>query len=360
MFKTITYYKNVFSDTNKFPGESVLCSHPFFYAEIRLNGEVHVCCPSWNPTPIGNVLTDNFENIWNGENAQIVRNSILDGSYSYCNKNICPRILNWKNDLYVNNIIRRNQLVNSVKSTPERILFVVDLSCNLSCPSCRKSKITQIDKNQREQALKIIRGVLSTMFSKPHNEHKFVGMDGSGEIFSSEVYRELFETEEIFTHTYKWPNLRFNFSTNGTLMTEKNQKKYKNLMEKISRIDISIDAGNQRSYDLVRRGGNWDLLWKNIDYFYSTIKDKKETTWIWNVIVQKNNFESIPELIDLANKYTEHKPILRFSRVLNWGAWTNQEYSEQAVHLPDHPLHNRYLEIMNLPKVKKYKSDNNE
>jgi sulfatase maturation enzyme AslB (radical SAM superfamily) len=355
-FGELSYHKKLFRETFAFPGNQFLCWHPFNYAEVRLGGEIHICCPQWNPAPIGNILIDTLENIWSGEKAQIIRNSILDGSYNYCNWETCPKIQNWRNGgLTDNNESNKKQFLDSVKNTPNHVLFVVDYSCNLKCPSCRIEKTTQLTDHQKSQALTVIRNTINSMFPFPHNEHKIIGMDGSGEIFSSEVYRELFETEEIFTDTYEWPNLRFAISTNGTLMTEKIQKKYQHLFKQISKIEISVDAGNKESYEKVRVGGHWDLLWKNLDYFYNTIKENKQTTWQWNIIVQKNNFESIPDLVKLANRYKDYKPKLYFTRVLNWGTWSDEDYEEHAVHLDTHPLHNKYLEIMNLPEVKFYK-----
>jgi wyosine [tRNA(Phe)-imidazoG37] synthetase (radical SAM superfamily) len=355
-FGKLSYHQK-FKPNFDFPSNQVLCWHPFNYIEVRRHGAVNVCCPQWNPAEIGNLQYEELENIWAGYKANIIRDSILNGSYSYCNSETCPKIQNWRNELISNTEEKRNDLINSTNSLPTHVHFVIDHSCNLECPSCRVEKITQLSDGEKEQGLTVARKVIKSMFSEPHNDYKVIGMDGSGEIFSSELYRELFETEEIFTHTYKWPNLRFALSTNGTMMTEKNQKKYENFFKQISRIEISIDAGNQESYEKVRKGGHWDLLWKNLDYFYSNIKDKKETYWQWNIIVQKNNFESIPEFVELANNYSEYKPSLNFSNLLNWGTWTDNDYLENAVHLPSHPLHNKYLEIKNLPIVGNYKSD---
>jgi sulfatase maturation enzyme AslB (radical SAM superfamily) len=191
------------------------------------------------------------------------------------------------------------------------------------------------------------------MFHEPHGEYKIVGMDGSGEIFSSELYRELFETERIFTDTHLWPSLNFSLSTNGTMMTEKIQQKYKNFFDHIGYLEISVDAGNEDSYNKVRVGGHWELLWKNIEYLYNN--RSRDFGWAWNIIVQKNNYESIPELIDLANKFTNLRPKINFATLLNWGTWSEGEYINNAVHMPSHPEHQKYLAIMNSQLVKDYR-----
>ena len=140
------------------------------------------------------------------------------------------------------------------------------------------------------------------------------------------------------------------------MMTEKIQKRYSKFFNQIKKIEISIDAGNQESYQSVRVGGNWNLLWKNLQYFYDNIKHKTddEIIWQWNIIVQKNNFESIPDFINIAHKFSEKLPILNFAKVLNWGTWTDEDYIKYAVHLPINPQHEDYLKIINMPLLKNY------
>lgn len=356
-FGKLSYHKKFLNSS--FPSDRFLCPHPFYYAEVRRHGTVNICCPQWNPAEIGNIFENTIEDIWNGDRAKIIRDSITSGEYTYCNFDTCPKIQAWQTgglwDKTEENLDILQQRVASSR-TPHHVHFVVDHSCNLSCPSCREDKLTQLALDEQKIGLDVIRKTLGSMFPEPHNENKLIGMDGSGEIFSSEIYREIFETEEIFTNTHLWPNLRFALSTNGTLMTEKIQKKYKNFFDHIKLIEISIDAGNKDSYEKVRVGGHWDLLWKNLEYFYSTIKNKPGVEWQWNIILQKHNYESLPELIALANKFGDKKPKLNLAKVLNWGTWSEEDYLKHAVHLPTHEEYSKYMEIMNLPIVKDYRA----
>jgi hypothetical protein len=67
-------------------GQRLFCSKPFESFEItQINGRggVYLCCPSWLDTPIGNLRFQSVEEIWNGERAQDIRRSILDGSFDY-------------------------------------------------------------------------------------------------------------------------------------------------------------------------------------------------------------------------------------------------------------------------------------
>lgn len=354
LFGKLSYHKKLVNNSD-FDGKKHLCQLPFFYAEVRRHGGINLCCPQWNPAEVGNLFDESLESIWNGARANAIRQTILDGSYRYCNWDTCPGIRN--KALPENTPAARDLAIKqSQETTPSALHLVVDHSCNLECPSCRIRKITQLAPAERDQGYRAVIRALDSMFPAPHEQHKTLSMDGSGEVFSSELYRHLFDTHPVFTDSHRWPNLRFRITTNGTMMTEKMQMKYKNMFDHLQDLEVSVDAGNRKSYEQVRVGGHWDLLWKNLRFFHDTTLSNSNTQWSWNVIMQKKNYQSLPELIDLAKTFTHRLPRISITQVLNWGTWSELEYLEQAVHLPQHPEHDRYLEIMDLPEVRNYES----
>ena len=60
-----------------------ICTVPFSYLEIH-GSTVYGCCPSWLSVPYGS--STELEKIWNGEIISKVQQSVLDGSYQYCDK----------------------------------------------------------------------------------------------------------------------------------------------------------------------------------------------------------------------------------------------------------------------------------
>src|SRR5690349_32657 len=73
----------------------LFCSKPFSWFEVTrgataTEGEVYVCCPSWLPKTIGNLLPSSVAEVWNSEAAVDIRKSILDGSFKYCKEEHCP------------------------------------------------------------------------------------------------------------------------------------------------------------------------------------------------------------------------------------------------------------------------------
>ena len=63
------------------------CTRPFEFFETYDDGSIGFCCPSWyNNYEIGNINDNSIEEVWNGEAAQELRRSILDGSFRYCDE----------------------------------------------------------------------------------------------------------------------------------------------------------------------------------------------------------------------------------------------------------------------------------
>ena len=72
------------------------CPLPFtqlYYYDYRSD----ICSPTWNnDVNVGNPQTMTIEQIWNSEMAQKIRRSVLDGTFQYCNEEICWRLLEGK------------------------------------------------------------------------------------------------------------------------------------------------------------------------------------------------------------------------------------------------------------------------
>ena len=352
LFGTLFYHKKL-ANNEDFDGRDWLCKSPFTYAEVRRNGEVHMCCPNWSPVVIGNVLESTLGEIWQGPRARAQRGSILDGSYGWCNRDTCSPIRNRR--LEPRTPERTKQLVDRGSSSfPEVVHFVVDESCNLACPSCRRERLPQLADVERDRGYRVITGVLDHLFAEPHLRYQTLSMDGSGEVFSSELYRKLFESHPVFNRADLWPNLRFRLITNGTMMTPKVQDRHRHIMSRLLQLEVSVDAGDRHSYEQVRLGGRWDLLWENLRHFDDTVlMEHPGTTWRWNNIMQRRNFESLPLLVAKALEFTR-RPMINATGVLNWGTWSEAEYLDHAVHLPRHPLHHRYREIRGSAEVVDY------
>ena len=354
IFGKIPYYnKNQFNPD--LPKINKICKKPFNRVEITTKGDVIVCCFDWLPVSLGNLKNNTLTEIWNGPKAEVLRSTMLDGTYKYCNRETCHQLIISEEK---NSFVSKDNFQRPIQKFPENIILSIDLSCNLACPSCRSVELKNLSKENYLQSLNIAKSLINEISKTPHDEKIMISMDGCGEVFHSAVYRELLENEYFFQNLELWPNVTFQLLTNGVPMTEKLQIKYSKIFQKIEKISISIDAGNEIAYNKVRRGGNWDLLWKNINYLYKSILSNKvspiNSSWTWNLIIQEDNYESIPELISIAKKYTNNLPFIGISPLLNWGTFSDIDYSKKSIWQPSSEKYQDMLNILNLQEVKDY------
>ena len=68
---------------NKIDLKNYICNVPFTSLEIH-NNVCFVCCPSWLPNKV-ELNEIPLKDVYNSEPIVDIRNSILDGSFKYCN-----------------------------------------------------------------------------------------------------------------------------------------------------------------------------------------------------------------------------------------------------------------------------------
>lgn len=339
-------------DTCNFDKDKFICQMPFNNTEVKGNGDVYICCPEWNPMVIGNLLQDDLKTIWTGKKANAIRQSMVDKSFRYCNHRTCPAMLAG----HAPHIKHREIFEDPKLNYPNRMSFSIDDTCNLECPSCRVRKILTTTDFVKTSSLRVMKNVFDTIFEVPHEDYVYLTIDGAGEIFHSALYRELFENTPQFKDLENWPNVKFVLCTNGTMMTPKIQNKYHYIFDRTISYRFSIDAGNEQSYNIVRKGGDWNMLWDNIDYLYEKRVWSERVNWAFNLILQKDNYQSLPELVEIANTYVDNKPEIYITNILHWShdIMSDEEFADKAVWQKSHPEHEKMKEVLNLPEVKNF------
>ncbi|MBI1868744.1 MAG: hypothetical protein HYS06_10715 [Methylocystis sp.] len=125
------------------------CSEPFDTLATgtgRLGGapSFFACaCPGTAPYPLAfSEPNATRERLWNGEEIQEIRRSILDGDFTYCSRKVCPYIVHGTLpkraeiiDPRLRDIIDNRRVV--LDTPPVKVTLGHDPSCNLACPSCR-------------------------------------------------------------------------------------------------------------------------------------------------------------------------------------------------------------------------------
>lgn len=318
------------------PDDSLICSQPFEWCEIREDGRVFLCCPSWLKMPIGNLLQQSLEEIWNGTEARRIRTSVLDGSMQYCNPRRCPRRASVTAPVRQLSAVADPELLAALRGRqtrlpygPKKLNLCYDRSCNLSCPSCRR-QVWQPTLAEREMVARITQKLLQEAAASVQT----LIVSGSGDPFASSAYRELLQG----VNGVDFPRLRsIELHSNGQLWTPEAWAQLAAIHPYAQAAEISIDAASAATYTKNRRG-DYGRLRENLA-FIATLPIAVKLS----CVVQANNYRELPAFAALA---AAHGFSAYCSQLVNWGTFSRDEFAERAVHLPGHPEYGAFQAIL--------------
>ncbi len=325
----------------KFDLKDKMCSVPFERMDI-LEDSVHLCCASWLKPTVGNLKIEAWNDVWNSPSAELIRASIFDGSYRYCNKILCPRI-------------QGNQLVPTEKQKnvspewkkmieerktilekgPDIINLAYDKTCNLSCPSCRSERFAADSEMRKIYTNMQERNIIPLL-----KRAKWVSMTGSGDPFASKTFRQLLVT----INKTDFPQLKVDFMTNGMLLTRKEWEKFSHLSGQVARVRISIDAATKKTHELLRRGSDWETMLENMKFIGELYEQKCIDDYHITFVVQTENFREMGAAVDIAKEVGA--PLIYFSKISNWGTFTDDEFRKITPYNESHPLYEEFVECM--------------
>lgn len=313
------------------------CHDPFMTFNIDVQGNVHLClCSGWQPISIGNIFESTIEELLSSPLATNIRASIIDGSYMYCNESTCSLLsdtLKGGKSLLPREHAPPDLIPLFDDPTkyiiPRQISIAGDLTCNLSCPSCRK-KVIKPGPENKDRFLYLGNVLAKNLFSVPTDKPITLLLSTSGELFASTMLLN-------FLNSIKksdFPNLTLDIQTNG-LLCEKNWHKLKEFTTSINKITITADSCRPGVYETLRRGGTYPELIKAMEFLS---KKKKETGMKFHVrmVIQNQNYQEAQEFYDFAKKYDAD--LVEYIRLqMWWGARTAEEHVAEDVFDLTHP-----------------------
>jgi hypothetical protein len=327
----------------------LFCSKPFEWFEVsrgREEGDAFLCCPSWLETPVGNLTRDSVEESWNGEAAQRIRRSILDGTFEYCNAARCPFLQTRSGPVQRVEDVTDPDLravidggLTVLPYGPRSVNCSYDRSCNLSCPSCRTQVI--VESRSRER----IFGIQEKINNDALADARLLYITGSGDPFGSPFFRRWLQT----MRRSDMPQLQvLHLHTNAQLWTPRMWETIpEDIRALVKRADISIDAAEPETYAVNRRGGRFDVLLRNLE-FISGLRADGPLEWLGiNMVVQANNFAQMPAFVRLGQRFGVDT--VYFHQLVNWGTFSDAEFASRAVHLPGHPQHAALRDVLDDP-----------
>jgi wyosine [tRNA(Phe)-imidazoG37] synthetase (radical SAM superfamily) len=315
------------------------CLSPFVSISIDISGQVSLCgCSDWQPTQIGNIFDSSIEQLLSSELAQQIRASIADGSYRYCNEKTCGIInnnqLNYRGSLPPEVVPLIDD--SSAWIMPNEIVLAGDLTCNLSCPSCRK-QVIRLQDQDRQQQIDLGQRLADNLFGQSSDRPINLTLSTSGEIFASSFLMQFLSSID----TEKFPALNLRLQTNG-LLAAANWKKLGRAADHVSQVTVTFDASTADTYQLLRRGGDWNRLLASLEFF----QDLKKTTGMrfhTRMVAQQANWREIVEFYDLSREYTADR--VEYVRITDWGTY-GSEFAKHDVFDPVHPEHHQAQELL--------------
>jgi wyosine [tRNA(Phe)-imidazoG37] synthetase (radical SAM superfamily) len=322
----------------RMPERKLFCPMPFKMIEIERGGSTNLCC--WLPRSPGRLDGKGVMDVWNSARAQEIRSSIIDGTFRYCDLERCPYFASGSLPLQKNisdgpyaEIIRKG--LTRLDST--RVFLAMDPRCNLRCISCRND-FTQIEESERMEVKRIIDVVLQDI-----PRITAIGLSGSGDPFVSPETRDL-----LFNHdSTRHPHLKFYLLTNGLLFNRENWTRMKSAREGVASVQVSIDAACRETYERIRIGGSFATLRENL-LFLGELRQRGDIEeFIISFVVNALNFREMKAFAAMGFELGCDQ--VAFSYISNWLNLSDEEYSELAVHQPEHREHEALKEVLRDP-----------
>jgi hypothetical protein len=328
--------------------KNYVCGVPFSSIELH-DHKRFLCCSSWLKKHLPEDAS--IKDAWESTEANDIRDSVLDGSFKYCDKSHCPflnqlEIFGEKDRSYP--IFHKDKLPNRLKKTidsykegklesPQIVQFSMDRSCNLKCPSCRLDIFIADGKK-----IKKVKEDIELIEKQYGNDITLLYITGSGDPFISVAFRNFLKN---FDST-KWPKLEsIHLHTNATKWNKEMWDSMGNIHKYVKSCEISVDAATKDTYEnKTRLGGNWEELINNLK-FISTIPDLKRVKT--SFVVQQKNYKEMKQFNTLMNEIFGEKTEVFFGKITNWGTFSDDEYVEQQIWDKKHKEYDDFIKEVN-------------
>ncbi len=315
-------------------GKIKACQRGWEYAQIfGEEGAVEICSwASMNYHPIGKLTENTMYDIWHGEDARKFRQSLIDGSYCYCEKEKCPWMAN-------------GTLEEHMKEYDDELEYPVDVSlsfqraCNYTCTCCADNENIRAKTKDAEKNLSQISGEIE----------KFID---NVEILSANGRGELFASKHIMDMLHNWKpsksveKIKVILETNGSLFNESNWKKIENLGNYDLKVAITVMSFEEKTYQFL---SGTKLPVKNILdnlHFVKTLREKNIINdFEIGTVIQERNFREMPEF---SKRCVEEFGVdrVRLRPYFPWGPADPIVKWVYDVRNPYHPYYVEYEEML--------------
>lgn len=324
------------------PRIDYMCPKPFCEVELFPEGRISTCVGiPGNPVWAGQTCYSSFYDIWHSNVMKILRLSVINGTYSFCNKKKCNILgdsamqevdtneLHYhfartksemdkisKKPMYSRNMVfQAENYKKKAKNYPDTVMCGYDRSCNLHCPSCRK-EIYVAREEEKERILSYTERMKKELLKKVER----IKVSGSGEVFASDSCKSILYDKEIVNKVRK-----IGILSNGTLFNRERADHLLELYDEV-KVFISMDGARKETAERLRAGAEFGRWKENMEYLGYLRKKERLSFLAFNFVVQRENFKEMPEFAEMCLGF--HADAIKFSKIFNWGNSSADEFQK--------------------------------
>jgi MoaA/NifB/PqqE/SkfB family radical SAM enzyme len=175
-------------------------------------------------------------------------------------------------------------------------------------------------------------------------EAKSVMITGSGDPFGSKHFRNLITR----LNGGEFPGLTMDLISNGQLWDERGWFDLK-LDGRVRYAQISVDAAQAETYAIVRRGGQFERLLKNLAFIRRLRLTGKIAFLELSMVVQALNYREMPAFVRLGEEFGADK--ITFNMIRQRDIFSQEEFLKSFIGSPDHPEHEHFREVLLAPEL---------
>lgn len=291
------------------------------------NGAIRMC--GWTNYFIGNLVDSSIEELWHGEKAQKFRESMLDGSYRYCDRKRCPYCANHMEDSIM--------VEYEVPEYPKYCSLSYEDACNYVCRFCRTEKFL----SQKNDKCNI--EIIEHEIGKFIQQLDVLSSNGVGELFCSPSILRLLSSVK------RENEMTVELESNGSLFNEKNWAKIENLGKHDLKVYITVHSFNEDTYQFL---SGTSLPVSNIInnlYFIKSLREQGIINYFEiATVVCERNFREMPEFVKKSLEWFEPDKIrLRFFEP--YGVRDKAIEWFYDIRNPHHPYYEEFVKVMEHP-----------
>ncbi len=305
------------------------CRAPFENIEFAPGGEIYPCCPSYvynHPAGFGNIIKNDFKDIWNGAELNELRSKVLNNDYSLCDRKHCG---------YISSSYTKD--FDASKQGPKSLFIYHDQECNYKCITCRDELVINSDEE-----LKILNNIVLPKILSMVQGVEYIMFSG-GDPLTARHMRKL-----IKAVCEKNIKAKLSICTHGYFFDEQNMKELG--VKKLKTVAISINAATKETYNKIMQIDAFDRIMDNLKFALKWKQQGKIEELYLNFVLHSMNYQEMIDFVKMAEKFDA---LANFWEYQPWvSAEMHKRYKEVAVFEPYHKDYPKLKEILHNPIFK--------